>query len=356
MTIQKIYLSLLIAVGFSITSEAATTVSGAVNVDNRYMVVLSQGGTNTIMHTGPRLPPTIQGGALITNYFSAVIDDTPSALKNCNLILIAWGDGTPEQGLAAIVKGNNGKIYTGGPGIRSHESSVSSRNISAIPPQYYYVGDPPTQAEIDSMISGANYSSPHEIAGDVAQSGTAPWGVVTGYAPGHLNNVPLGDFQWIWSSSNLTQTVFHLFTIDCNALVKPGNDELPSGPLPMPPSGEHYQCYGIETRNSEPRSKKFVVKDQFSNPVIAVGKPIILCNPSFKNHNNKEYPILREERHLVCYELETNEEVKSQTLEIETQFAKEFVISGQRQMFCAPALKRHTPREGISSETKNIKK
>lgn len=319
-------------------AHAASPVSGALNVDNNYVVVVSQNGVNTPVSYGP-------SNFRQTMYFSTMVDDTPKALEDCAINIIAWGDGSPEQGLATIVYGDGGKVYSGGPNITVYNSQISSRNVPGIPPQFFYTGDPPTQAEIDTMIGNAVFTAPYEIPGTVT-GGTNPWGPVS-YAAGYMNGVPAGDLQWIWDTSNMSGPItFKVFSIPCRAVVTP---KKPTPPGPAPMNGEHFQCYGVEQRyQQEGDLDKFVVEDQFGSAVIGLGKPVMLCNPSFKNHKNKEFPIQRPERHLVCYELDTNQSVKGQDLEIENQFSKIGVTSNQRELFCVPSSKKHVDFEQLN--------
>jgi len=117
---MKTYLKTIAITGVSwlaIGSVAnAATIEGAINVDNNFVVVHSQGPIGSQSHS------IIYSGAngsqwKKTERFKAEISDDPESLQQCAVNVIAWGDGTSRQGFAGVIKGNGGTVYTGGTGI-----------------------------------------------------------------------------------------------------------------------------------------------------------------------------------------------------------------------------------------------
>ncbi|HHI88352.1 MAG TPA: hypothetical protein ENK01_00230 [Hellea balneolensis] len=130
--------------------------------------------------------------------------------------------------------------------------------------------------------------------------------------------------------------------------------------------GDHFQCYRLE-KGDRVKPQTIYIKDQFGGTKAVLGRPVMLCNPSFKVHNGKEYPVRDKKRHLVCYNYVKQERPRSQSLYINTQFGADKVISTRRELFCAPAGKAHLPGRGepprptfpgkpIKMETKPIKR
>jgi hypothetical protein len=103
--------------------------------------------------------------------------------------------------------------------------------------------------------------------------------------------------------------------------------------------GEHFQCYNVEKADRLPE-ETITIADQFGKTRAVLGKPVLLCNPSHKIHNKKEFKILNQKRHLVCYNYVKQNKVKSQNLLINNQFAPDNIVSGQRELFCVPSIKK----------------
>ena len=107
--------------------------------------------------------------------------------------------------------------------------------------------------------------------------------------------------------------------------------------------GEHFQCYKLE-KGDRLKPETITISDQFGRSQAVLGTPRMLCNPSTKIHNKKEFGILNKERHLVCYDYVKQERVEPQELKINNQFAPDDVVSTEREMFCVPSFKEHMDR------------
>jgi|GEM_PF-6591015 len=119
-------------------------------------------------------------------------------------------------------------------------------------------------------------------------------------------------------------------------------------PHQLPPPnvpGDHFQCYRVE-KGDRVKAERIVVKDQFGQSMIMLGKPKILCNPSSKIHNGKEFPIENKERHLVCYDImrQSNAAGSRDKLEVSNQFGYDDIYARRREMFCVPSYKKHLDR------------
>ena len=137
-------------------------------------------------------------------------------------------------------------------------------------------------------------------------------------------------------------------------------------PVAVHMPGEHFQCYGVR-KADKLREETIMIEDQFGKTRAVLGKPVLLCNPSSKIHNEKLYKIRDEERHLVCYDFVKQNKVKSRNLEINNQFAPDELMNDQRELFCVPSSKKHLgpikpnkpgkpiPREMQRAEMKPLK-
>lgn len=320
--IRAACLSTAITLGVSSLVHAGT-INGAAMADNDFIVVLQNGASYSTIYES-------QNGSLWNQIeqFSANVDLPRRDLLNCSINIIAWGDGSSRQGLAAILKGDAGTIYTGSGHFIAGQSNISSSG-------WANTNGGPTSAQIPSILSAA--SAPAQSFNGTVGAGTSPWGAHA-FPPSLLTGVNTANFKWVWPSTNPTNVrrrVYSVFKAPCGKLLKP----TPPPPPPVP-DGEHFQCYMIQ-KGDRVEPKPFRVADQFGKSTIVLGKPVMLCNPSMKIHKDKEFPIINKERHLVCYNIVKQNEVKNQHLMVNTQFGSDEVISTRRKLFCAPAGKRH---------------
>lgn len=304
----------------------AATIEGAINVDNDFVVVHSQGNSHNVIYRGQN-----QSGWRATETFKVNVNDDENALKQCSINVIAWGDGSRRQGFAGIIKGNNGApAYTGSSKFKARQTNIPSSGWAVN-------GNTPTQAQINSMLSAPANATPYVIpGGTVTQgSGTYPWGAMT-YPTSVMSGVNASNFRWIWSTSNVKKRTFSVFKAACGDLVKPKQTW-----KHMP--GEHFQCYNLE-KGDRLKPENITIEDQFGASRVVLGTPRMLCNPSQKIHRDTVYKIENEKRHLVCYDYVKQEAVKPQKLRINNQFAPDDVVSTRRAMFCVPSSKKHLDR------------
>ncbi|MBB1362429.1 hypothetical protein H5125_09735 [Shewanella sp. SR44-4] len=327
------------------TMVAATPITANVTADNDFIVVHSPGNGST--------PTVVYRGANGSNWkkiesFKFDIDSSPQSLETCSVSVIAWGDGQVSQGMAAIFKGDN-TIYTGSGHFKAYQSTIPSSG-------WAQTGGPNT-SQINTLIAGSlsNAPSPYLFPGSVA-GGTSPWGTMNFPL---ASNVNANNFRWAWSTSNLAKKTYSVFTAACGDIVK----EIPVA-VDMP--GEHFQCYGVQ-KGDALREETIMIEDQFGKTRAVLGKPVLLCNPSSKIHNDKMYKIRNEKRHMVCYDLIKQSKVRNYNLEINNQFAPDQIVNDQRELFCVPSSKKHLkpvkpgkpgkpiPREMQRAEMKPLK-
>ncbi|MGX9461305.1 DUF7450 family protein [Shewanella sp. A14] len=307
----------------STSGMAATTqISANVTADNDFIVVHSPGNGS--------LPSVIYRGANGSEWkkiesFTFDIDSSAQSLKSCSVSVIAWGDGKVSQGMAAIFKGDN-TIYTGSGHFKAYQSTTPSSG-------WAQTGGPNAN-QINSLITGAlsNGQSPYLFPGSVA-GGTSPWGTMSFPL---ANNVNSNTFRWAWSTHNLAKKTYSVFTAPCDDMVK-------AEPIAQHMPGEHFQCYGVQ-KADKLREETIMIEDQFGKTRAVLGKPVLLCNPSNKIHNDKRYKIQNAQRHLVCYDFVKQNKVKKRNLLINNQFAPDELVNDQRELFCVPSSKKHLDR------------
>ena len=310
------------------SSAQAQTVSGAVNADNRYMVTVSQGSNNTIMHTAP---VNYSWGS--TDRFSFNINSPD--IKQCHVNVIVWGDGRVAEGFAGTLTGNGGTVYSGN-GFNGKDSGMNAGGVSGVP-----------------SLSDLNIMSP-ATSGGVTSTGLASghqvWGNVANNYLGSdfgASSVP-SNFSWIrpatLSPSDPRTKNYMVFSTPCANLIKPK-------PVAVHMPGEHYQCYSLE-KGDRLEKEEITIRDQFGRSNAVLGTPRMLCNPSSKRHGDKEYRIENEKRHLVCYDYVSQQDTRSHNLRINNQFAPDEVVSTRRQMFCVPSSKEHIDRITDPKETR----
>lgn len=312
-------------------AASANTIEGAINVDNDFIVVLSQPGNpiNQTVYSGAN---GSQWGK--TEQFK--FDVNPDTLDQCSVNIIAWGDNSVAQGFAGVFRGDNGVVYTGGSGISAYATGIPSSGWAV-------TGGGPTQAQIDTIVAG-NYSpNPHEISGTVT-GGTSPWGALS-YTGVNMSGVPASQFQWIWPQANQFTGQYSAFKIGCGDLVKK------PAPVPVHMPGEHYQCYNLE-KGDRLKPEPIQIRDQFGESEVVLGTPRMLCNPSEKRHNDRTFRMLNEKRHLVCYDYVKQEQTAARNLHINNQFAPDDVVATRRQMFCVPSSKEETDKIVAPKDTR----
>ena len=333
---SKLYKKLLSGVAASLAFASvadAAPVTGSVNVDNDFIVVLSVtdalgNTTNTTEYKGLHARAWHKREDFT---FEVPSDNTN---KQCSINVIAWGDRAVSQGFAGIFRGPNGTIYTGGPGITAQATGIASSG-------WAQTGGP-SQANIDTIVAGSFLPNPFEIPGTVT-GGTNPWGTINYSSV--MSGVPAGNFQWIWPTSNQMTGQYSAFRMDCGGVVK----QVPPPPPPMPDPidvpGDHFQCYMLK-KGDRLKEETLYIEDQFGKSEAVLGRPVMLCNPSAKIHNRKEYGVRDKKRHLVCYNYTKRQKPISEDLMINNQMGSDKVVATKDELFCVPSHKYHLDKEG----------
>ena len=302
------------------TSAMAAQIDGIVNADNRFTVAITQNGNIVSRYDAP------------SNYdwrtkqrFSL---QTPENLKQCRVNVIVWGDNAVGEGFAGVLKGNKGQIYTGGTGAQGFERAVQSTMLSGGSASL------PTTGEVISM-AGQNGPTPSVISSPV-------WGAASGYYTGSdfSNGAVPSNFNWIKPQGAGKTTNRHwVYSTSCGNLVKP---EMPA---PIDVSGDHFQCYMLK-KGDNVKEQTLMIEDQFGKSEAVLGRPVMLCNPSSKLHNRKNYGVRNKERHLVCYNYAKRQKPISEDLMINNQMGSDKVVATKDELFCVPSHKYHLDKEG----------
>jgi len=326
------------------SSAMATQVDASINADNRFVAVLTQNGTNTVVHT-------TSSNYLWSNTekFSFNVDETN--LKQCYISVVTWGDRASGEGFAGVFKSNNGAIYTNG---STFQSKLESKTNSGA------VHISPTQTVIDNIVpvtSGSTTSMG-------STNGHWLWGnITTNYSGADFGaaSVP-SDFDWVgptghsYNSSagpHFISGDYFVFSAPCSKVVKAATPPPPPPPSPIDVPGDHFQCYRLY-EGDEVKAEEIQIADQFGRSTVVLGKPVMICNPSHKRHNGKDYEMRNEKRHLVCYDYLKQEYEKKFELNINNQFGPDKVVSYEREMFCAPSLKEHVDRRSQKPSERRI--
>lgn len=309
------------------TSAMAAQIDGAVNADNRFAVAVTQNGNVVSKYVAPS-----NYDWRTTQRFSL---KTPEDLKQCRVNVIIWGDNAVAEGFAGVLKGDKGHVYTGGTG----SSGFASATQSSIPSGGN--SNAPSNVQISAM-AGTLGASPSNISSPV-------WGPASNYSTGSdfFNGAVPGNFAWVKPQGAGTTTNRHwVFSSPCGDLVNPGMPDRIDVP------GDHFQCYMIE-KGDKLKPETLYIKDQFGDSKAVLGRPLMLCNPSSKQHNRKEYGVRDEKRHLVCYDYANNQERVSQSVMINNQMGPDKIVVRKRETFCVPSYKYHLDKEGNVIQTED---
>ncbi|MEP3889884.1 MAG: hypothetical protein ABJN69_05410 [Hellea sp.] len=315
------------------TSAMAAQIDGAVNADNRFTVAITQNGNVLSRYDSPSNYTWKN-----TQRFSM---NTPEDLRQCRVNVIVWGDNRTREGFAGVLKGNNGQIYSGGSGSSGFASATQSSSLSG------GFSSLPTTGEIIAMTPAPSGTGPTGAAPSII---TAPvWGAAAGYYLGsdfNTGSVPT-DMAWVKPQGTGNTTDKHwVFSSPCGDLVKP---EMPD-PIDVP--GDHFQCYMIE-KGDKLKPETLYIEDQFGGSKAVLGRPVMLCNPSAKQHNRKKYGVRNEKRHLVCYNYANKQERVSESVMINNQMGPDKIVVRKRETFCVPSLKYHLDKEGNVIQTED---
>jgi hypothetical protein len=103
-------------------------------------------------------------------------------------------------------------------------------------------------------------------------------------------------------------------------------------------AGDHYQCYKIKGKFEK---VPIELQDQFATELkeaVAI-KPVLLCNPTRKDHDGTIFPIQDDELHYVCYTIKT-EKFDKREVAIFNQFQSNAALTVIKpKMLCVPSQK-----------------
>jgi hypothetical protein len=104
----------------------------------------------------------------------------------------------------------------------------------------------------------------------------------------------------------------------------------------FPDGLDHFKCYRVK---GQPIGVPVGLRDQFQQaPARLVGRPVLLCNPTIKVHNNNTFPINHPKEHLVCYRVTPVQ--FSVVVLAQNQFANGQLTVQNPNMLCVPSRKR----------------
>jgi hypothetical protein len=99
---------------------------------------------------------------------------------------------------------------------------------------------------------------------------------------------------------------------------------------------DHFQCYPVKGKKIK---AKVDLLDQFGEQKgVKVVKPVMLCNPVIKWHNDEEFPVSTPDAHLVCYKI--NKPTAGKKVIVKNQFGdqQELKVSKSKYL-CVPSEK-----------------
>jgi hypothetical protein len=87
-------------------------------------------------------------------------------------------------------------------------------------------------------------------------------------------------------------------------LCTPASKSPEGDPGPPPDDLDHYLCYDVRGETPIFPSETFGVRDQFGSRTVRIDRARELCNPAEKRREGREpEPIIRPEEHFVCYRI-----------------------------------------------------
>jgi len=106
----------------------------------------------------------------------------------------------------------------------------------------------------------------------------------------------------------------------------------------------HYKCYEVEVTDDTPEFVKrqvTVFDPNFNeNRVLEVEKPVLLCNPVQKIHNDVTAEIINPENHLLCYDVKGEpDHIKRNSVFTDNQFGPEEFETEKERELCVPSMK-----------------
>lgn len=321
--------SLLMASALSVAFSGAAVagmVNGSIVADNHSVAVLEINGTSTII-------PLSGGSWPSAKTFNFNIPDLDQEqIRRCKVHVIAWGDGSSAQGIAAHFSG----------ALSASTGSGSPFVIGSVPNGVTAGGFPANgastnAAQVNSIIGALGVqSAPGWTSLPVGVGGiTNVWGPVVMPALGPNPAAYPANFQFIWDTPNLSANPqsYRVASLPCDKLQEPVDP-------PIPMAGNHWQCYRV-VEGPMLKPETLSIGDQFGRTRTVLARPVMLCNPSTKIHGDKKYDVEYPERHLVCYTpVKQQADPTKRRVKINNQMAPATLVIGERQMFCVPSSKK----------------
>ncbi len=224
-SIKKTIVAALIA-SSAITASQAASVNGTILADN---------GSLAVLQTGPAtfnvIAPSVSGNWPYAKSFSFDVPDSPKQLRQCQIHVIAWGDGSVAQGMMAHFAGNGGANFTGKSG-----SSLNNVRMSSVT----HAGSTAAGLSVANSNSGGIVQA---LGAPNTQFTSQP--VVTGGIPGTWGPINLaagmdgrGQVVFVWnenaSALNGNPKNFRVISTPCDTVVRAAE--------PVDPTIAVYEC------------------------------------------------------------------------------------------------------------------
>jgi len=110
--------------------------------------------------------------------------------------------------------------------------------------------------------------------------------------------------------------------------------------VPLPPDTiDHFQCYKVKRSRGTPKFVPIVVTvaDQFESITLTLKKPVALCAPTDKNHEDLTAPFHPD--HLLCYKGRSATPFGTVSVSLDNQFGPDQATLIHRRELCVPSLK-----------------
>ncbi len=129
-------------------------------------------------------------------------------------------------------------------------------------------------------------------------------------------------------------------------VVRPDILMVPTGKngVPLPPDTiDHFQCYRVKRSHGTPKFLPITVSvsDQFESITLVLKKPIALCAPTDKNHEDPTAPFHPD--HLLCYKARSTARFGDVDVTLDNQFGPDQATLIHRRELCVPSFKNPTP-------------
>jgi len=113
---------------------------------------------------------------------------------------------------------------------------------------------------------------------------------------------------------------------------------------PIHQKGDHFLCY--KPVGAQPVNIELGVKDQFGLATIAIGLPVLHCNPATKTHDDVIYGVSNRQRHLVCYSIikyvdpKKKEDFGKRSVTVNNQIGPNAYTLTAPEILCVPSSKK----------------